>query len=249
MHASQSMAPDTTRARPSGRTVTVGYQRPTCIGAAEDHMRFEGWKRFASGRPTGFAMCPPATNTRPSGNKVCPAQKRLSFAVVLVKPLVLGFQTRATPFCAAPSHTRIWPFGISVRWTPTIGHERGALHWPIREGSVAEVFATGMATGLDIVVLLGLAVSLATAVSACGPSAIAVVFHEMEYGAAVTSEPILTPSTLNCIPATATLSLAVAATVTVPLTVAPAAGAVIATVGGIGAGFLRLTRTGALVVQ
>src|SRR5262245_44706733 len=122
-------------------------------------------------------MCPPATKTRPSGNRVCPAQKRLSRAVVLVKPLVLGFQTRGAPFCAAPSNTKTWPFGMSVRWIPTIGHVRGALHRPMRAGSVAPVFATVTATGADVVVLLGLAVSRATAVTVWEPSGAVVVSH------------------------------------------------------------------------
>ena len=41
------------------------------------------------------------------------------------------------------------------------------------------------------------------------------------------------PSTLNCTPTTPTLSDALAETVMLPVTVAPAAGAVIATVGGV----------------
>src|SRR2546425_8039902 len=59
------------------------------------------------------------------------------------------------------------------------------------------------------------------------------VFHAYEYRDAVSSGPRLAPSSLNCTPATPTLSLAVADTVTVPDTVAPAAGAVTATVGGV----------------
>ena len=49
----------------------------------------------------------------------------------------------------------------------------------------------------------------------------------------VTSAPRLAPSSLNCTPTTPTLSVAVAETVTVPATVAPAAGAVIETAGGV----------------
>ena len=49
----------------------------------------------------------------------------------------------------------------------------------------------------------------------------------------VSSAPRFAPSSLNCTPATLTLSDAVAVTVTVPETVAPAAGAVIETVGGV----------------
>ena len=56
----------------------------------------------------------------------------------------------------------------------------------------------------------------------------------MEYGDAVSSAPRAAPSSRNCTPATPTLSLAVAETVTAePETVAPLAGAVIETVGGV----------------
>src|SRR5437773_2645292 len=76
------------------------------------------------------------------------------------------------------------------------------------------------------------AASRATAVSACGPLATPVVFHVWVYELAVSSAPRFAPSSLNCTPTTPTLSVAVAAIVTAaPDTVAPAAGAVIATVG------------------
>src|SRR5438128_618925 len=77
-----------------------------------------------------------------------------------------------------------------------------------------------------------------------------VVVHETAYGAAVTSAPRLAPSSLNCTPATPTLSVAVAETVTVPATEAPAAGAVIDTVGGVvsGTGLFTVTLTAAEVV-
>ena len=58
------------------------------------------------------------------------------------------------------------------------------------------------------------------------------MFHETLYGLVVSSLPKLTPSSLNCTPATAVSSLAVAVTVTVPETVALSAGAVTDTVGG-----------------
>src|SRR5881409_437623 len=80
------------------------------------------------------------------------------------------------------------------------------------------------------------AASRAMAVKLWEPLATRVVFHEREYGAAVTSAPTLTPSSLNCTPTTPTLSVALAETVTVPATVALAAGAVIDTVGGVVSG-------------
>src|SRR5438552_979993 len=61
---------------------------------------------------------------------------------------------------------------------------------------------------------------------------VVVVFQRIEYGGGVTVAPSSTPSTLNCTRVMPTLSDAVAATVTVPATVAPAAGALIATDGG-----------------
>src|SRR4029079_4362276 len=68
------------------------------------------------------------------------------------------------------------------------------------------------------------------------PLASPAVLYETEKGAVVSSAPALAPSTRNCTPATPTLSAALAETVMVPETVAPAAGAVIATVGGVVSG-------------
>src|SRR5439155_9581624 len=76
------------------------------------------------------------------------------------------------------------------------------------------------------------AASRATAVTVWLPLALKVVFQDIEYGATVTSAPKLAPSSLNWTPTTPTLSVALAETVTEPATVAPAAGAVIDTVGG-----------------
>src|SRR3989442_1790108 len=80
------------------------------------------------------------------------------------------------------------------------------------------------------------AASRATAVRLWAPLATRVVFQEIEYGAAVISAPRLAPSSLNCTPTTPTLSVALAETVIVPETVAPATGAVSATVGGVVSG-------------
>src|SRR5207247_1930314 len=80
------------------------------------------------------------------------------------------------------------------------------------------------------------AASRATAVRLCVALVAVVVVHETAYGAAVTSAPRLTPSSLNCTPTTPMLSVALAETVTVPATVTPAAGAVMETVGGVVSG-------------
>src|SRR5207253_1864228 len=74
----------------------------------------------------------------------------------------------------------------------------------------------------------------ATAVTVWLPLVAVVVFQVTEYGVAVSSAPRFTPSSLNWTPTTPTLSAAVAVTaVVVPETVAPPAGAVIDTVGGV----------------
>ena len=66
------------------------------------------------------------------------------------------------------------------------------------------------------------AASLATAERLHDPFGRDVVSQEMTYGAVVISGPRLAPFTLNCTPATATLSNAEAETVVIPETVAPA---------------------------
>src|SRR5437867_12774670 len=63
----------------------------------------------------------------------------------------------------------------------------------------------------------------------CEPLLALVVSQGTEYGAAVSSAPALTPSNWNCTPTTPTLSEALALTVIVPETVAPAAGEVMLT--------------------
>src|SRR5262245_39543431 len=86
--------------------------------------------------------------------------------------------------------------------------------------------STALLTVTDrVAVLVFPAASRATALRVCAPLATPLVFHDTEYGEEVSSPPILLPSTLNCTPATPTLSDAVADTVTVLLTVAPLAGA------------------------
>jgi hypothetical protein len=89
-------------------------------------------------------------------------------------------------------------------------------------------------TPADVAVLP--AASRATAVSVWAPAATVTVFQITEYGLSVTSAPILVPSTLNCTPATATLSAAQPDTTTEPETVAPAAGDLKKTIGGVVSG-------------
>ena len=78
--------------------------------------------------------------------------------------------------------------------------------------------------------------SCATALSVCTPAAAEDVFHVTENGGDVTSAPRFWPSSLNWTPVTPTSSVADAVTVTLPPTTAPAAGALIATEGGVVSG-------------
>src|SRR5437773_42809 len=84
----------------------------------------------------------------------------------------------------------------------------------------------------EVVALVLPAGSRARAVRVWAASVAVVVFQETAYGAAVASAPRLAPSSLNWTPTTPTLSVALAETVIVPATEAPAVGAASETVGG-----------------
>jgi hypothetical protein len=89
-------------------------------------------------------------------------------------------------------------------------------------------------TVTEVAVVLLPAASRAIAVSVCDPLVAVVEFQVVEYGAVVSAALRLPPSSRNWTLATPTLSVAFAETVTlVPDTVAPAAGAVIDTDGGV----------------
>jgi hypothetical protein len=109
-------------------------------------------------------------------------------------------------------------------------------------GVVSGVPLLTVTVTVALVVLLP-AASLAIARSVCEPLLDVVVFHEAEYGEVISRPPRLAPSNWNCTLATPTLSLALAVTETVPLAVAPFAGALIDTVGGVVSGVLLLTVT------
>src|SRR5437773_3828347 len=96
---------------------------------------------------------------------------------------------------------------------------------------LAAVFETVTVTAADVIVLP--AASRATAVRVCDALLVVVVSQLTVNGGDRSSVPRFAPSSLNCTPATPTLSEALAVTVTVLLTVAPAAGAVMLAVGGV----------------
>jgi hypothetical protein len=113
----------------------------------------------------------------------------------------------------------------------------------------------GVATFDTVTVTMALVVAwpaafLAIASRVWLPLLAAVVFQENTYGALLSAAPTLAPSTWNCTLATPTLSDAFAVTLTVPDAVAPFAGAVIDTVGGVPGGPLfTVTVTLALVAE
>src|SRR6185295_8733007 len=115
-------------------------------------------------------------------------------------------------------------------------------------GAVVSALLTVTVTPALVVMLP--AASRATADSVWLPFATVVEFHAMAYGLVVSSAPMfVVPSSLNCTPATPTLSDAVADTVTLaPDTVVPPAGADIVTVGAVVSVLLTVTVTAALVV-
>src|SRR5439155_15435636 len=83
------------------------------------------------------------------------------------------------------------------------------------------------------------------AASTWGPFTSALLFQVNSYapaGAAGASAPTLTPSSLNCTPATPTSSVALTVKVIVPLTSASGAGLATVTVGGV-ASFVTVTVT------
>src|SRR2546428_11098575 len=100
------------------------------------------------------------------------------------------------------------------------------------EGAVVSgLFATVTVAPAEVVRLP--AASRAVAERVWLPFATVAVFHETEYGEAVSSAPSPTPSSKNCTPTTPMSSDAFAETVIEPETVAPDIGDEIATVGGV----------------
>jgi hypothetical protein len=127
----------------------------------------------------------------------------------------------------------------AVSASPTV-NERGPVEEPALMDRLAMLEIVGavfsrLFTRIELFAVVELpAASRATALNVCVPFAIVVVFQVTPYGALVSSAPRFAPSTLNCTPTTPRLSDALADTVTVvPLIVAPIAGALTETEGGV----------------
>src|SRR6266702_1817258 len=156
--------------------------------------------------------------------------------------------TRAIPACVprAPIQLTEVPVKVKVACAPGAG-ETAAVP-PLQdllasdahpEVKITDESVSSKRAALDTVTVTAKevarlpAASRAVAASVCEPFATLVVSRATEYGAAVSSAPSAAPSSRNCTPATPTLSEASALTLIVPDTVAPFAGAVIDTVGGV----------------
>src|SRR5262245_35221184 len=228
-HRSQLVSPAVTSTRPSGSVVVVGYQRWVAIAPTFVHLLIPGSKRFVSLTPVCPAAWPPATRICPSAKAQWPEQNMLVrlFGTEVKMPGFAGFQRRASFPFPWPSHARICPVGSRAACTATMGQVTEADHWPTRDAVAA---ATVTETGALVVELP--AKSRATAVRLWLPGETLVVSQRTEYGALVTSAPRGTLlSRRNCTPAMPTLSDTTTETETRPETVAPALGALIATVG------------------
>src|SRR5439155_1477788 len=182
-----------------------------------------------------------ATVTLTAAVAVFPAASRAT-ALTLWDPGAASVVSHATEYGAAvtsaprfvPSTLNCTPttptLSVAVAETVTVPDTLAA-----GAGALSDTVGRALSTVTLTALLVALfpAASRATAVKVCAPLLALGVGHETVYGAAVSSAPSVTPSSLNCTPTTPTLSVAVAEIVTVPETLAAGAGAVSATVGGV----------------
>src|SRR5207247_438930 len=151
----------------------------------------------------------------------------------------------STRNCTPATPTLSEAEALTVTDPDTVDPEAGAV-MPTA-GGVVSAFDTVTVTGDEVVRLP--AASRAVAVRVCEPLPTVVVFQEIESAVVAYSALFRAPSTRNCTPATPTLSEAEALTVTVPDTVAPDAGALMLTAGGVVSAFDTVTLTGDEVVR
>src|SRR2546421_6507754 len=90
--------------RRSGSAVTLGYQRPSGMGAAALQPWLDGSKMVALVMPKCVSVWPPATNTRPSASRAWPEQKRLAVENGTgEKALLAGADNLAPGWAPAPA--------------------------------------------------------------------------------------------------------------------------------------------------
>src|SRR5439155_80447 len=165
-------------------------------------------------------------------SSVIPVDRSSDAASATVTQLLTPLKLSADP--KRPDVVRVAPLIVPVLLLPersmTVAPEPSSKPYAAMRLLAAEL-ATVTVTAADVVLFP--AASRATAVNTRDPFVAPSVFHEIEYGLATSSAPSAMPSSMNWTPATPMLSLADAETVTVPVTVALAAGLVMDTDGAV----------------
>src|SRR6187551_1724613 len=192
---------------------------------------------------------------------VLPAASRAT-AVSVCDPLPPARLSHVAPYGAVVSSAPTFA-PSTLNWTPaipTLSFASAVIDTApetVVPAGGAVIVAVGAVRSLSTVMLTATddfvlpAASRATEVRVWPPFAAVFVFQLTEYGAVVSSAPRLAPSSLNWTPMTPTLSLAVALTVVVSLTMAPSLGAVRFMSGGVvsGSGLLTVMVTDAEVAE
>src|SRR6476646_3672141 len=95
------------------------------------HELFDGSKIVVSAIPRFGSVLPPTISVLPFASCVWPEQNKLRPYAASVKVPVTGFQTYSL-FGASlhASIERTVPFGSSITWTATFGHEICGAHCP-----------------------------------------------------------------------------------------------------------------------
>src|SRR5258705_6049755 len=181
LQSAQFTSPASASMRPSGKAVTVGYQRPTAIPAPDVQVCVCPSKIEALVIPTWLLVCPPATKILPSGSRLWPEQKRFAVVnVTAVTPSVDGSKTTAPVASVWSSHARTLPLGIRFMWIATRGQSRTCDQSPTTAGAVDRLLTTGTPTFVETVWLPGPARGGAGGVG--GPFVAGTGFHEVAKG-------------------------------------------------------------------
>src|SRR5258705_12395328 len=147
LQSAQFPSPASASMSPSGKVVTLGYQRPTAIFAADVQVCVCPSKIEALLIPTWLLVCPPATKILPSGSRLWPEQKR--FAALngtAVTPSVDGSKTTAPVASVWSSHARTLPLGIRFMWIATRGQSRTCDQSPTTAGAGDVLFVNLIAS-------------------------------------------------------------------------------------------------------
>ena len=154
-------SPETMSTRPSASVVVVGYQRARDMSGPAVHEPASGLSSRVIFRPSyAFVLCPPATNSRPSGSSVWPEQNRLKPDGVAANEDVAGSQIRSEPTAASnASQTATFPFESIDACTATSGQSAGCVQPPSSSCDWPGGSASGSPTGVAMSAATSAAVS------------------------------------------------------------------------------------------